>query len=90
MLEMQKEQLRIKVNAVYGYNAIARIRITQTAASGFAEGKAHFDRRPEPKPSAEADPDVVRQVNTMTAPISDQPLRSALDALGRNVFSKQK
>ena len=30
MLEMQKEQLRARVNAVYGYNAIARVRITQT------------------------------------------------------------
>ncbi|MBT26349.1 MAG: RNA-binding protein, partial [Rhodobacteraceae bacterium] len=30
MLEMQKDQIRQKVNGVYGYNAIARIRITQT------------------------------------------------------------
>ena len=32
MLEMQKEKLRQKVNAVYGYNAISRVRIT-----GFVE-----------------------------------------------------
>ena len=31
LVEMQKEQLRQKVNAAYGYNAIAKIRITQTA-----------------------------------------------------------
>ena len=45
MLEMQKEQLRAKVNAVYGYNAIARVRITQTAATGFAEGKVAFGHK---------------------------------------------
>ncbi|WP_386629592.1 DUF721 domain-containing protein [Sulfitobacter geojensis] len=42
MLEMQKEQLRAKVNAVYGYNAIARVRVTQTAATGFADGKSRI------------------------------------------------
>ena len=36
MLEMQKVQLREKVNSVYGYNAISRILITQTAPTGFA------------------------------------------------------
>ena len=44
---MQKVQLRERVNAVYGYNAIARIRITQTAAAGFSEGQADFDIAPE-------------------------------------------
>jgi hypothetical protein len=47
MLEMQKDQLRQKVNAVYGYNAIARIRITQTAATGFSEGRVAFDHAPK-------------------------------------------
>ena len=37
LLEMRKETLRERVNAIYGYNAIARIRITQTAATGFAD-----------------------------------------------------
>ena len=46
MLEMQKEQLREKVNAIYGYNAISRVRITQTAPSGFHEGRASFDHAP--------------------------------------------
>jgi hypothetical protein len=46
MLEMQKEILRARVNACYGYNAIARIRITQTAPTGFAEGQAAFGMQP--------------------------------------------
>jgi len=39
MLEMEKEKLRARVNGVYGYNAISRVRITQTAPTGFSEGR---------------------------------------------------
>ena len=39
MLEMQKEQIREKVNACYGYRAISRVRITQTAPTGLPKGK---------------------------------------------------
>ncbi|MEC7258544.1 MAG: DUF721 domain-containing protein, partial [Pseudomonadota bacterium] len=52
MLEMQKERLRERVNAAYGYNAISRVRITQTAPTGFSEGQAMF--APQPKPTAPA------------------------------------
>ena len=34
-LEMLKHQIKDKVNAAYGYNAVARIKITQTAETGF-------------------------------------------------------
>ena len=44
MLEMQREALRCKINAVYGYNAIARIRITQTAPMGFEGGQGRAGR----------------------------------------------
>ncbi|MEX0338241.1 MAG: DUF721 domain-containing protein, partial [Arenibacterium sp.] len=55
MMEMQKENLRTRVNAAYGYNAIARIHITQTAPTGFAEGQAAFApakpaKKPDPNP----------------------------------------
>lgn len=49
MVEMQKEQLRDRVNAVYGYAAISRILLTQTAATGFAEGQASFAPAAAPK-----------------------------------------
>lgn len=90
MLEMQKEQLRDKVNAVYGYNAIARIRITQTAASGFSEGQVDFDHRAERPEPARPDPAMQQRAEQITAPIGDTSLRSALEALGQNVLSKQK
>ncbi len=90
MLEMQKEKLREKVNAVYGYNAISRIRITQTAPTGFAEGNVRFERRSKATPPASPDPAVREMAEELTAPIGDMSLRSALEALGQNVLSKRK
>jgi len=82
-----KEQLREKVNACYGYNAIARIRITQTAATGFAEGQMAFDHGPKakrgPQPAAQA------AAQDLAAPVENEDLRLALAALGANVISKR-
>lgn len=87
MLEMQKDTLRAKVNAVYGYNAIARLRITQTAATGFAEGQAVFahkskesDKTPSPEIQAEA--------ARMSQSADDPDLRQALERLAANVLNK--
>ena len=89
MLEMQKERLRDKVNAVYGYNAISRIRITQTAPTGFADGQASFEHKPRPK-QARLDPTIAAQADKAACDIHDQDLRAALERLGRNVLSKTK
>ncbi len=89
MLEMQKEQLRGKVNAVYGYNAISRVRITQTAPIGFAEGQASFDHKPKvPKPKIE--PEIAAEADRAAQDVHDGDLRAALERLGRNVLTKQK
>ncbi|MFK7744732.1 MAG: DUF721 domain-containing protein [Roseobacter sp.] len=88
MLEMEKEKLRTKVNAVYGYNAIARIRITQTAATGFAEGKVDFLHA---KPNSDQMPrDAATQAKAaeVTKPVEDDGLRSALARLGENILNK--
>ncbi|MDX1780674.1 MAG: DUF721 domain-containing protein [Thalassovita sp.] len=91
MVEMQKEQLREKVNGVYGYNAISRIRITQTAPTGFAEGQADFSyaTKAPPKPAA-PDPAIRREASEIAAGAEDAALRTALEALARNVLSKTK
>nr|WP_321249616.1 DciA family protein [uncultured Ruegeria sp.] len=89
MLEMQKEQLRGKVNAVYGYNAISRVHITQTASTGFAEGQASFDHKPKPaKP--EIKPEIAAEADKVSRDVNDGDLRAALESLGRNVLSRQK
>ncbi|MGR3467106.1 MAG: DUF721 domain-containing protein [Shimia sp.] len=88
ILEMQKEQLRERVNATYGYNAISRIKVTQTAATGFAEGQVEF--RAKPKAPAAPDPEAVAQASAAAAPVADQTLREALEALGTNVLTKSR
>lgn len=89
MLEMQKEKLREKVNGVYGYNAIARVRITQTAPDGFHEGQALFT--PAPKAAVSApDPKVVQAAAKAARPVRNDDLRAALERLGRNVLSNPK
>ncbi|WP_272002176.1 DUF721 domain-containing protein [Roseovarius sp. ZX-A-9] len=90
MLEMQKEKLREKVNSVYGYNAISRILITQTAATGFAEGQATFEHRKKTDEPASVTPEVTAKAADLAAPVGDTELRLALAALGANVLSKHK
>lgn len=88
MLEMQKEPLRQRINAVYGYNAITRIRVTQTAASGFSEGQADFRHRPQPTEKPKPSPDQVTRAQSATTEVGDPGLRAALERLGANVISK--
>ncbi len=90
MLEMQKETLRARVNAAYGYNAIARIHVTQTAPTGFAEGQATFEHRPKPAPVAAPSEMSVAAAARMAQPVGDADLRAALEKLGANVLSKSK
>lgn len=88
MVEMQAEALREKVNAVYGYRAIARIRITQTAPVGFADGQAQFTPAPKKQsgPTQQAQTDAARHA----AQIEDPALRRALESLGASILSRPK
>ncbi len=90
MLEMQKEKLRQKVNTVYGYNAISRITITQTAPTGFSEGQASFEHQQKPGPQAAPDPKAKAKAEALAAPVRDMSLRTALELLGQNIISKSK
>ena len=90
LLEMQKEQIRERVNAAYGYNAIARVRVTQTHATGFAEGQVSFDHRPKAAKPATADPALTRAAATAAQGVTDPSLRQALEALAQNVLSRPK
>jgi hypothetical protein len=90
MLEMQKEKLRERVNAVYGYNAIARIRITQTAPVGFAEGQVDFTHRPKEATPPAVAPEMLQAATSLAAPVTDDGLRAALERLARNVLTKSQ
>lgn len=87
MLQMQLPALREKVNACYGYNAVARIVLTQTAPTGFSEGQAQFLAAPKPAPRPPA-PEVQAYASETAASVQDDGLRSALERLACNVLSK--
>jgi len=88
MLEMQKEQIREKVNACYGYAAISKVRITQTAPTGFAEGRVAFE--PAPKVEQRPDPVATNTAREMARDFTSPDLKAALEALGANVLTKYK
>ncbi len=88
MLDMQKEQIRDKVNACYGYRAISRVRVTQTAPTGFAEGRVAF--APAPKEKKSPDPAMTSAAEKLSKDVENENLRAALTALGANVLTRQK
>ena len=89
MLEMQKEQIRAKVNSVYGYNAIARVRVTQTATTGFAEGQVDFTHRLTSESKMVPDAGIVKRAAETTQAVADEGLRAALERLGTNVMKRK-
>jgi hypothetical protein len=81
-LEMDKERIRERVNACYGYNAVAKLRIKQAGPEAFAA-------EPPPAPRARA-ADLDDAVAPLTAGVADTELRLALAALAANVLSKSR
>lgn len=89
LLQMQLPKIRDKVNACYGYNAISKVVITQTAPTGFAEGQVAFTPAPKPAPAA-ADPVTRAKARAVAAGVQDETLRAALEALGESVLSRSR
>ncbi len=89
MVQMDLPRLKERVNAVYGYAAIARIALTQTASTGFAEGQAQFTAAPK-KPAVIPDPEIQATAIAVAAPVHDTDLRAALEALGQNILTRRK
>jgi hypothetical protein len=90
MVQMQLPRLRERVNACYGYNAIARITLTQTAPTGFAEGQTQFAPAPKAPAPPPPDPEVTARAAETAGGIRDDGLRTALEALARNILSRSK
>jgi hypothetical protein len=90
MLEMQKEALRAKVNGIYGYNAISRVHITQTAPTGFSDGQVDFKYAPRTRSQPAPAPEDVAQAQASAAVVENDELRAALERLGQNVLTRQK
>ncbi len=88
MVQMALPRLKERVNATYGYNAVSRITLTQTAATGFAEGQAAFTA--QPKAEKRIAPEVLAAAAAQVSPIGDTHLRDALEKLAQNVLSRAK
>jgi len=89
VLDMQKDRIVERVNATCGYRAVAHVHITQTAATGFAEGQVAFRAR---KPTPPPPPDPVRLARAMDGidGIEDAGLKEALARLARNVLTPRQ
>lgn len=96
MLEMQKERLREKVNAVYGYNAISRVRITQTAPTALAEDQTPYAPPPAHGheavgvPARNPAPELSARARAATDTVQSETLRAALEQLACNILSRTK
>ena len=86
ILAMQKEFIRNKINAVYGYNAVHKIKITQSSPIALIDkNKGSKKVSSEKKKTNREIPTIlVKAVNE----IDDKNLRQALEELAINVFTK--
>ena len=86
ILEMQKEFIRTKINAVYGYNAVQKIKITQSSPLALIRKnenpKSVISKKNKRK--VEISTSLEKAVNE----IDDKNLRQALEELAINVFTK--
>ena len=86
ILEMQKEFIRTKINAAYGYNAVQKIKITQSSPLALIEKNKNSESMvsKNKKINVEISPSLEKTVNE----IADKNLREALEELAINVFTK--
>ena len=87
-LQMQIPRIKERVNASYGYSAIADIRITQSGeALGFAEPEASFDHD---HPAPCLSPAKAEKLRSEVAEVQDEKLRALLESLGTNIMLTSK
>ena len=86
ILEMQKEFIKTKINAVYGYNAVQKIKITQSSPLALIRKNENLKSviSKKNKPKVEISTSLEKAVNE----IEDKNLRQALEELAINVFTK--
>lgn len=91
VVQMRLPELLARVNGCCGHGAVARIRPTQTAPEGFAEGTSPFapgPARAAPAPSP-PDPAAEAALAAAAAGVADPRLRAALEGLGRAILARE-
>ena len=83
---MQLPTIIERVNACYGYSAISKIRITQTAPVGFNQDQKAFD---QPKQAKTLSSRAVKDIDMTVENVSNQDLKDALARLGKNIKQKK-
>ena len=86
ILEMQKEFIRNKINAVYGYNAVHKIKITQS--SPIAVISKNKNSESKFSKNKKIDVEISTKIEETVNEIDDKNLRQALEELAINVFTK--
>ena len=86
VLEMQKQFIKDKINAVYGYNAIHKIKITQSSPITLLRKNENSESiiSENKRINVEISPSLEKAVSE----IDDKNLRQALEELAINVFTK--
>lgn len=101
LVQMQLDRIRDKVNACYGFNAVARIALTQTApvgfaqgaggfaqgAGGFAEGQAAFAHAP--RRAAPPDPAKLARAEGIASGFDNPALSAAMRQMALNLMSRR-
>jgi len=87
-VQMQLPAIRDRVNACYGYAAVARITLTQTAPDGLAEPAAPWVAAPAAPAAATAADAAAADAARLADGVKDPALRAALEGLARNVISR--
>ena len=89
LIEMEVPRIREKVNACYGFNAVARIHLTQTAPTGFAEGQAQFTpaAKAPPRPPS---PETLGRAEDLARGFTDPGLAAAIRQLALNNLSRRE
>lgn len=94
LVAMQLDQIRARVNACYGFNAVSRIVLTQTAPVGFAEGEGGFaegqaEFAAAPRRAAVPDPQKIAQAEDIASGFDNPALSDAMRRLALNILSRR-
>ena len=84
LVQHQLGQIVERVNAFFGYAAVGHVRLVQAPLGRHARSRAPA------RPSGRLRPRTRRGSRTPPAAVEDQPLREALDRLGRGVLKGNK
>jgi len=89
VLDMHRDHIVASVNACYGYRAVSRVQITQTARAGLAEDRTAGDSA-DRLPSARPDSGKLARAMAGIEGVADEGLRGALAKLARNVLTARQ